>query len=111
MYKCTMGLKELFCQKINHELKRSSFRAIRYFVSQKESRHPVKLNAAAILREGARVQKVENEEERRLASLEAGERDGSEFTSWQEEMKQKEAIEKLADIQRKHLVRICPNIL
>ncbi len=73
--------------------------------SQKESR-PVKLNAAAILREGARVQRVEDEEERRLANLEAGEKNGSEFTRWQEEMKQKKAIEKLADTQRKHLVRL-----
>lgn len=71
---------------------------------QKESR-PVKLNAAAILREGALVQRVEDEEERRLANLEAGERDGSEFTRWQEEMKQREAVEKLTEIQRKHLVR------
>ncbi|XP_064382456.1 cilia- and flagella-associated protein 99-like isoform X1 [Halichondria panicea] len=64
---------------------------------------PVKLNAVAILREGARVQRVEDEEEKRLASLEAGEKDASEFTRWQEEMKQREAAEKLADIQRKHL--------
>ncbi len=64
----------------------------------------MKLNAVAILREGARVQRVEDEEEKRLASLEAGEKDASEFTRWQEEMKQREAAEKLADIQRKHLV-------
>lgn len=40
----------------------------------------------------------------RLASLEAGQRDASDFIRWQEEMKQREAAEKLADIERKHLV-------
>ena len=48
----------------------------------------VKLNAAAILREGARIQKAEEEEIKKLASLEAGGRDDSEFLRWQEDMKQ-----------------------
>lgn len=64
---------------------------------------PVKLNTAAILREGARIQKVEEEEMKKLASLEAGGRDDSEFVKWQEEMKQKEIAEKTAEIERKHL--------
>lgn len=85
------------------------------------------MNAAAILREGARVQKQEEEEDKRfrhsyaplaiqdcsftvmwlsfrLANLEAGQRDASDFIKWQEEMKQREAAEKLAEIERKHLV-------
>ena len=88
---------------------------------------PIKLNAATILREGARVQKQEEEEDKRfpflpsslhlvlmitfffyhslrLASLEAGQRDASDYIKWQEEMKQRAAAEKLADIERKHLV-------
>ena len=40
----------------------------------------------------------------RLASLEAGQRDASDYIKWQEEMKQRAAAEKLADIERKHLV-------
>ena len=83
---------------------------IAIFLLQKDSQ-PVKLNAAAILREGARVQREEDEEEKRLASLEAGERDASEFTRWQEEMKQKEMAEKLAEIERKHLVRATSTIV
>ena len=39
----------------------------------------------------------------RLASLEAGERDGAEFTRWQEDMKQREAAERLAEVERRHL--------
>jgi len=48
----------------------------------------VKLNTAAILREGARIQRAEEEEVKKLASLEAGGRDDSEFLRWQEDMKQ-----------------------
>lgn len=40
----------------------------------------------------------------RLASLEAGQRDASDYIKWQEEMRQRAAAEKLADIERKHLV-------
>jgi hypothetical protein len=86
---------------------------------------PIKLNAAAILREGARVQKREEEEDKRflyipfnllvimtfypslrLASLEAGQRDASDYIKWQEEMRQRTAAEKLADMERKHLVNM-----
>ena len=49
---------------------------------------PVKMNAAAILREGARVQREEDEVLRKLAGLEAGEKDDSEYLQWQEQMKQ-----------------------
>ncbi|XP_065883356.1 cilia- and flagella-associated protein 99-like [Dysidea avara] len=64
---------------------------------------PVKLNTAAILREGARIQRAEEEEIKKLASLEAGGRDDSEFVRWQEDMKQREITEKTAEIERKHL--------
>ena len=49
---------------------------------------PIKMNAAAILREGARVQREEDEVLRKLAGLEAGEKDDSEFLQWKEQMKQ-----------------------
>lgn len=67
----------------------------------------VKLNTAAVLREGARVYQEQQQQEKRwtwedfspqevtsclsphrLANLEAGEKDATEFTRWQEEMKQ-----------------------
>lgn len=66
----------------------------------------MKLNAAAILREGARIQREEDEEEKKLASLEAGQGDSYEFTKWQEEMKQRDLAEQLVEVERKHLVRI-----
>ena len=70
--------------------------------SLKEKR-PVKLNAAAILREGARVMKEEEEEERKLSSLEAGQKDDADFVKWQEEMKQQGIAAAMAAIERKHL--------
>ncbi len=42
----------------------------------------------------------------RLASLEAGQRDASDYIKWQEEMRQRTAAEKLADMERKHLVKL-----
>ena len=56
---------------------------------------PVKLNTAAILREGARIQRAEEEEVKKLASLEAGGRDDSEFVRWQEDMKQVELFQQV----------------
>lgn len=47
----------------------------------------------------------------RLASLEAGQRDDSEYLKWQEEIKQREAAEKLAEIERKHLVSTANEVL
>lgn len=40
----------------------------------------------------------------RLAGLEAGEGDSSEFLKWQNEMKQMDAAEEKAENERKHLV-------
>jgi hypothetical protein len=71
-------------------------------MTMKEQRN-TKLNTAAILREGARIQRVEEEEEKRLAYLVAGNRDDSEFIKRQEEMKQMEEVQKLAEQQKRHL--------
>ena len=57
------------------------------FLTQHES-VPIKMNMAAILREGARVHKEEDALLKRLAGLEAGEKDDSDFLRWQEEVKQ-----------------------
>jgi hypothetical protein len=65
--------------------------------------HSVKMNTTAVLREGARVQQELLQQEKRLANLEAGEKDDTEFMRWQEEMKQHEAAERLAEVERRHL--------
>ena len=42
----------------------------------------------------------------RLAKLEAGDGDASEYLEWQREQREKEAAESVAEIERKHLVCI-----
>ncbi|XP_019859478.1 PREDICTED: cilia- and flagella-associated protein 99-like isoform X2 [Amphimedon queenslandica] len=63
----------------------------------------LKLNTTAILREGARIQKLEEEEERRLAGLEAGERDTADYFKWQGEVKEETAARRLAEQKKRHL--------
>ncbi|CAB3977127.1 Hypothetical predicted protein [Paramuricea clavata] len=64
---------------------------------------PIKLNAAAIMREGRLYQKREKDEVKRLLELEKGGRDASDFYKWQENMKKKDMDEQLADIERRRL--------
>ncbi|XP_078588779.1 cilia- and flagella-associated protein 99-like [Branchiostoma floridae x Branchiostoma japonicum] len=64
---------------------------------------PIKLNTAAILREGALVQKKEEDELKKLLDLEAGAKDASEFLEWQQKMRQKDYDEQLAEIERRRL--------
>lgn len=64
---------------------------------------PVKMTAAAILREGALYQRREAEEIRRLENLEAGAKDKSEFEKWQNTMKQQDLEAELADIEKRRL--------
>ncbi|KAI8486206.1 Cilia- and flagella-associated protein 99 [Branchiostoma belcheri] len=64
---------------------------------------PIKLNTAAILREGALVQKKEDHELKKLLDLEAGAKDASEFLEWQQKMRQKDYDEQLAEIERRRL--------
>jgi hypothetical protein len=53
------------------------------------------LNTAAILREEARISKIENEERSKLDSKLLALRDASEFNAWQAKMRQKDEIERV----------------
>ncbi|XP_070540652.1 cilia- and flagella-associated protein 99-like [Ptychodera flava] len=64
---------------------------------------PIRLNAAAILREGALYQKKEDEELKKLARLESGARDATDFLQWQSEMRQKDMDENLAEIEQRRI--------
>lgn len=64
---------------------------------------PVKINTAAILREGHLLKQKQNEEEKVLKDLEMNMRDGSEFDRWTKEMNQKEEIERLEHMQKKKI--------
>ncbi|KAI9103812.1 hypothetical protein DFS34DRAFT_300016 [Phlyctochytrium arcticum] len=64
---------------------------------------PVKLTTAAILREGALVQRNRKEEEARLLDAEMGLRDGAEFGEWLENARIKEEGERRLDLERRRL--------
>ncbi|XP_073504993.1 cilia- and flagella-associated protein 99-like isoform X2 [Phyllobates terribilis] len=64
---------------------------------------PVRLNAAAILREGALYQRQVEDELNRIEKLIDGSRDLSEFLEWQRQMLAKDLERQLADIECRRL--------
>ncbi|NXY59665.1 CFA99 protein, partial [Callaeas wilsoni] len=64
---------------------------------------PIKLNTAAILREGALYQRKLEEELKRIENLEQGARDPSEFLEWQKQMRGKDLEQQLAEIECRRL--------
>eukprot|EP00826_Nyctotherus_ovalis_P052761 TRINITY_DN6756_c0_g1_i14.p1 TRINITY_DN6756_c0_g1~~TRINITY_DN6756_c0_g1_i14.p1 ORF type:complete len:555 (+),score=156.75 TRINITY_DN6756_c0_g1_i14:399-2063(+) len=63
----------------------------------------VKLNAAAILREDYLLQKRNAEEEKRLKSYEVDLHNSGEFDQWQKEMKERDAIQQVEQMQKRKL--------
>ncbi|NXC97161.1 CFA99 protein, partial [Certhia familiaris] len=64
---------------------------------------PIKLNTAAILREGALYQRKLEEELKRIENLQQGTGDPSEFLEWQKQMRGKDLEEQLAEIECRRL--------
>ncbi|NXI68566.1 CFA99 protein, partial [Anseranas semipalmata] len=64
---------------------------------------PIKLNAAAILREGALYQRKMEQELKRIENLLRGAGDASEFLEWQKQMRGKDLEEQLAEIECRRL--------
>ncbi|XP_053556283.1 cilia- and flagella-associated protein 99 [Bombina bombina] len=64
---------------------------------------PVKLNATAILREGALYQRKVDAELRRIERLVDGARDPTEFLEWQKQMREKDLEQQLAEIECRRL--------
>jgi len=64
---------------------------------------PIRLNAAAIMREGALINQKEDDIEKKLMNFSMGGLDISDFTKWQQEMKKKDLDEQLAEIERRRL--------
>lgn len=62
---------------------------------------PVKINTAAILREGHLLRKKQDEEEKVIKDLEMNMRDATEFERWSKEMGEKEEVERLEHMQKK----------
>ncbi|XP_043918828.1 cilia- and flagella-associated protein 99 [Protopterus annectens] len=84
------------------EESKMSFKA-RPFPGYKVDNIPIKLNTAAILREGLIYQRREEEELHRIENLLEGSRDSSKFLEWQKQMREKDMEQQLADIERRRL--------
>ena len=63
----------------------------------------VKLNAAAILREGQLLKKKEDEEARVMKAFEMNLRDETEFNRWFAEMKERDQVELIEHMQKKKI--------
>lgn len=72
-------------------------------LTYKEIEAEVKLNAAAILREEYLLAKKTAEEEKKLKSYEVDLHNSGEFDRWQKEMKEKDKIERLEEMQKRKL--------
>lgn len=64
---------------------------------------PVRLNAAAILREEARLRKLEEAEKAKIANFMIDMRDDREFDSWQKAMRAKDDLEKIEKLQSRKI--------
>ncbi|KFO74176.1 hypothetical protein N303_13767, partial [Cuculus canorus] len=74
-----------------------------YFEELQIDTIPIKLNAAAILREGALYQRKMEQELKRIEDLLQGSRDPYEFLEWQKQMRGKDLEEQLAEIECRRL--------
>ncbi|XP_029981893.1 cilia- and flagella-associated protein 99 [Sphaeramia orbicularis] len=97
--KVTSQIEEDFESK----LKFNSFLSSRLPSSTKKSTWPVKLNSAAILRQGAIFDRQVEEELQRVECLVQGAQEPSSFLQWQKEMREKDKLEELAKIERRRL--------
>ncbi|KFP48412.1 hypothetical protein N323_01416, partial [Cathartes aura] len=74
-----------------------------YFEELQIDNIPIKLNAAAILREGALYQRKMEQELKRIENLLRGAGDPSEFLEWQKQMRGKDLEEQLAETECRRL--------
>ncbi|NXQ80112.1 CFA99 protein, partial [Nyctibius grandis] len=74
-----------------------------YFEELQIDNIPIKLNAAAILREGALYQRKMEQELKRIENLVQGAGDPSEFLEWQKQMRGRDLEEQLAEIECRRL--------
>ncbi|XP_065592236.1 cilia- and flagella-associated protein 99 [Cyrtonyx montezumae] len=93
---------ELELQKAQDSMKsRPAFQAQK--IQSRNDNVPIKLNAAAILREGALYQRKMEQELQRIENLLQGTGDTSEFLEWQKQMRGKDLEEQLAEIEYRRL--------
>ncbi|XP_068005823.1 cilia- and flagella-associated protein 99 isoform X1 [Melanerpes formicivorus] len=100
-FRCAIGKpeEEVIIQDIMK--KKPAFQATK--IQSKTDNIPIKLNAAAILREGALYQRKREQELKRIEHLLEGTGDPSEFLEWQKQMREKDLEEQLAEIECRRL--------
>ncbi|XP_071413039.1 cilia- and flagella-associated protein 99 isoform X2 [Pithys albifrons albifrons] len=100
-------IKEKNLQKANDLLVKANTDRFRCATMKSEKREidniPIKLNTAAILREGALYQRKMEEQLKRVENLQQGAGDPSEFLEWQKQMRGKDLEEQLAEIECRRL--------
>ncbi|XP_065822112.1 cilia- and flagella-associated protein 99 [Labrus bergylta] len=85
------------------KLKFNSFQSSRCPSRKKTNNWPIKLNSAAILRQGALFDRQAEEELQRMERLVEGGREPSSFLHWQKEMRERDLQEELAAVERRRL--------
>ncbi|KAG8013378.1 Cilia-and flagella-associated protein 99 [Nibea albiflora] len=88
---------------LDSKLKFNSFHSSGSSSINKTNSWPIKLNSAAILRQGALYDRQVEEELQRVERLMEGAREPSSFLQWQKEMREKDLQEELAMIERRRL--------
>ncbi|XP_061215820.1 cilia- and flagella-associated protein 99 isoform X1 [Neopsephotus bourkii] len=100
-FKCAIMKSEKAENTQYEDSMKSKFQARK--VQRKIDNIPIKLNAAAILREGALYQRKMEQELKRIENLLQGAGDPSEFLEWQKQMRDKDLEEQLAEIEYRRL--------
>ncbi|KAM9027614.1 cilia- and flagella-associated protein 99 isoform 1-T2 [Ara ararauna] len=100
-FKCAIMKSEKAENTQYEDSMKSKFQAQK--VQRKIDNIPIKLNAAAILREGALYQRKMEQELKRIENLLQGAGDPSEFLEWQKQMRDKDLEEQLAEIEYRRL--------
>ncbi|XP_040917095.1 cilia- and flagella-associated protein 99 [Toxotes jaculatrix] len=88
---------------MDSKLKFNSFHSSGCPSSNKTNNWSIKLNSAAILRQGALYNRQVEKELKRMERLIEGAREPSSFLQWQKEMREKDFQEELAKIERRRL--------
>ncbi|KAM4673992.1 cilia- and flagella-associated protein 99 [Amazona ochrocephala] len=100
-FKCAIMKSEKAENTQYEDSTKSKFQARK--VQRKIDNIPIKLNSAAILREGALYQRKMEQELKRIENLLQGAGDPSEFLEWQKQMRDKDLEEQLAEIEYRRL--------
>ncbi|XP_071355067.1 cilia- and flagella-associated protein 99 [Trachinotus anak] len=102
-FRCVNPQKSEHTKQVMPEIKKDSIHSSGAPSRKKTNNWPIKLNSAAILRQGALYDRQVEEELQRIERLIEGAREPSAFLQWQKEIREKDLQEELAKIERRRL--------